>query len=105
MSDAGTFNNRFTLQFENEVLGTNDLELDAVSVYPNPAENILNIVSPRAVVTAVSVYDVRGRVVNERIFTSGGTNYQVDLSELETALYFVKITTESGTITKRLIKE
>jgi hypothetical protein len=105
LSDAGTFDNRFTLQFESLVLGTNDTVLESVSVYPNPAQNILNIVSPKAVVTAVAVYDVRGRVVSERTFTSEGNNYQLDLSGLETALYFVKITTESGTITKRVVKQ
>ncbi len=72
---------------------------------PNPVQNILNIVSPKVVVTAVSVYDVRGSVVGERTFTSEGNNYQVDLSALETALYFVKITTESGTITKGVVKK
>ncbi len=104
MSDAGTFDNRFTLQFESIVLGANNLELDSISIYPNPTDNMINIVSPNAVVTLVEVYDLRGRVVAEEAFTSP-SNYQVSLSELETALYFVKITTESGTITKRVIKQ
>ena len=38
LSDAGTFNNRFTLQFENEVLGTNDLELRIYFGVSSPSE-------------------------------------------------------------------
>jgi lysophospholipase L1-like esterase len=105
LSDAATYDNRFTLQFESEViLGTQENDLEQISIYPNPTHDVLTIVSTRLEVTSVIVYDVRGRVVAENLFTTQG-NYQIDLSKLETALYFVEITTENGTLTKRVLKQ
>ncbi len=100
----GTFNQRFTLMFEEEVvLDTDDNNLKRIAVFPNPAKNILNIVSPQTPIADVEVYDVRGRVVN-RIAVKGEGSYQMDISALETAMYFVKIHTENGSITKRIVK-
>jgi hypothetical protein len=105
LSDAATYNNRFTLQFESEViLGTSENDLEQILIYPNPTQDVLTIVSPQVEVTSAIVYDLRGRVVAEKLFTTQGT-YQIDLSKLETAMYFVEITTESGTLTKRVVKQ
>ncbi len=103
-SDKGTFNQRFTLMFEEEVvLGADDHNLKRIVIFPNPAKNILNIVSPQTPITSVEMYDVGGRVVN-RIIVKGEGSYQMDISALETAIYFVKIHTENGSITKRVVK-
>ena len=105
MSEKGIYDNRFILQFTPEgVLGTNDNLLETVSVYPNPTQNIVTIVSPQTIVTSAAVYDIRGRIVSEVNF-SNQTNYQIDLSSMEAALYFIDIVTESGTVNKRVIKK
>jgi hypothetical protein len=105
LSNAGTFDNRFTLQFEEGVvLATAENDLERISIYPNPTKNILQISSPKVAISRVTMYDIRGRQVDEVVFTSEG-NYSIDINHLETALYFVKITSESGTITRRIIKE
>jgi len=104
LSDAGTFDNRFTIQFEEQVLETNDLKLESVFIYPNPSRNILNIVSPRLVVSSVELFDLSGRIVKKQTFTEHN-NYQIDISVLESAIYFIQITTDNGIITKRMLKE
>ena len=63
----------------------------------------MNIVSPMAEISTIEVYDVRGRIVTQANFNNH-SNYQIDLTGLKSALYFVKISTESGSITKRIIK-
>ncbi len=103
-SGKGTFHNRFTLQFEGEgVLGTFDNALDTISIFPNPTDGILNIISPNEPITSIEIYDVRGRKLNDVLVNSQG-NYTIDVSELETAVYFVTINTENGSITKRVVK-
>ena len=32
-------------------------------------------------------------------------SYQMDMANLESAIYYIKIMTEKGTITKRIVKE
>lgn len=103
-SNKGTFNNRFTLQFESENLGTDDLALEKISVYPNPTDNLLNILSPGAGIDGVVIYDLRGRKVEE-ISLNGERSYAVDMSALGSAMYFITISTENGSITKRVIKQ
>lgn len=103
-SEKGQFEGRFTIQFEYEVLGTDDAKLNNIGVYPNPTDNILNIVSPNAQITAVTVYDVQGRKVDD-VAVNNESIYQLDMSKLDVSLYFITITTEYGAITKRIVKE
>ena len=105
VSNAGNFDNRFTLQFEEGViLGTSENNLESIAIFPNPTKNVLQISSPKTTIHSAAIYDIRGRKVNEVQFTSEG-NYQIDMSLLETSIYFVKITSESGSVTKRIIKQ
>jgi hypothetical protein len=104
-SSKGTFNQRFILLFEEKiVLGPNDNLLKSIAVFPNPTDHIINIYSPHAIIKNVEVYDVRGRRIVE-ILNSDENKYQLDLSSLETAIYFVKVDTEAGSITKKVIKK
>ena len=103
-SEKGIYDNRFTLQFTPElILGNTDVSLETIAVYPNPTQDILNIASPVSEVKQVMIYDVRGRLV----VTAGFSNktVQLDLSELNSALYFVEITTQNGKVTKRITKQ
>ncbi|GHC64412.1 M36 family metallopeptidase [Ulvibacter litoralis] len=103
-SAEGTYSERFKVVFQDQILNTNTVDLDSVSVYPNPTQNILYIVSPKVLVQSATVYDVRGRALQTIDFSSEA-NKQLDISSLSNALYFVEITTESGMITKRIVKE
>lgn len=104
-TEKGTFDQRFTLQFKsNDILGEETAGLDNVSVYPNPTTNILNIVSPDAKVNVLEIFDLSGRSLR-KIDLSTSTHYQVDLSNLQNAVYLIKIDTEKGAVTKQIIKQ
>jgi hypothetical protein len=104
-AEKGTYNSRFTLQFRsNEVLGDNTTALEKVAVYPNPTTDILNIVSPEAKVTTLEIYDVSGRRL-QNLDLSTSTHYEVDMTNLQSAIYFVKISTDLGSVTKQIIKQ
>jgi hypothetical protein len=104
-SNKGTFNGRFTLQFEQDgSLGSNESMLNLITVYPNPADNIINIYSPATYLESVEVYDVRGRRLAEDI-DDEQNSVTLNVTDLETGIYFVKINTEAGEVTKKIIKE
>ena len=104
-TEKGTFDQRFTLQFKSsDILGEETAGLDNVSVYPNPTTNILNIVSPDAKVNVLEIFDLSGRSLR-KIDLSTSTHYQVDLSNLQNAVYLIKIDTEKGAVTKQIIKQ
>ena len=105
ISEKGIYDNRFILQFTPEaVLGTNDFALESVTLYPNPTSAILNIKSPNTMVSSVTVYDLRGRVVLTKT-NLNSNNIQLDLSELNSTMYFIEINTDDGKVTKRIMKD
>ena len=104
-SNKGRFDGRFTLQFKNEdILNTSEVSLEGITIYPNPTNGILNIVSAKAPIMSVEVYDVQGRAITNAI-VSNQEQYQIDISRLETAMYFITINTAQGSITKRIIRK
>jgi len=73
-----------------------------IEVYPIPASDRLNIKSP-AVIDGVKVYNHLGQLVEEIIVLSKIVN--LDISDLETGVYFFKLTTEKGLVIKKVIVE
>ncbi|WP_405571287.1 Ig-like domain-containing protein [Winogradskyella sp. Asnod2-B02-A] len=78
------------------------------NVYPNPATDIVNVkFSGVLVVSDVHIYDVTGKLIqrtqisNENISTSA--TIQVDISLLQSGVYFVKFIGEETDIIKKII--
>ena len=104
-ASEGIYNNRFTLRFtDRNVLDTSAVALDQISVSPNPTDGVLTIQSPLSVIRSVSVKDVQGRTITQMDVIEG-LSYTIDISEMSSAVYFIGIETEAGTITKRVIKK
>lgn len=74
------------------ILGLNDLNNDLFSIYPNPAQSVLNI-KYEGSDAKIYVYDLQGKIVLYEAF-----NYQVQLntSILNNGLYIVKLETNKG---------
>jgi hypothetical protein len=76
-----------------------------ILVYPNPAKKSLNILSDISI-NSVDIYDLQGRKVH--ILTNELNrqfNLKIDIGTLSSATYLVKITTDVGVITKKIIIE
>jgi len=80
------------------------------NLYPNPADDQVNIkFSGVLVVSDLHIYDVTGKLIqrtqisNENISTS--STIQVDISSLQSGVYFVKFIGEETDVTKKLIVE
>ncbi len=103
-SNESNQKDRFVIVFTEEVLSNQDFNESSIVVYPNPTEDQLTIASPLSQITEVSIYDVRGRVI-QTIEVNNQNNYQINTQTLDSSMYFVKITTQNGSITKRIIKQ
>lgn len=102
-ASKGTQWGRFTLQFERSSLNSAGFDANSVSLFPNPTNSLLNIVSTKSPITGVSVYDVQGRNVMT-LEEDGVRSVQLRMDTLEAAMYFVTIETEGGNLTKQVIK-
>ena len=103
-SNEGNQKDRFVIVFSEEQLGNTEASLEAISMYPNPTANILNIVSPQANITNVTLFDLQGRIISENKMDNQ-SRFQLDMSELANAVYMVRITSQYGSITKQIIKK
>ncbi len=88
------------------VLGTNSLLSNKdVLVYPNPAGNTISIQLQREVEADLRIFDVLGKLViyQSNVLISG--EHTIDISTLNIGVYFIRINSNVGTITKKIIKK
>ncbi|MCL2511019.1 MAG: T9SS type A sorting domain-containing protein, partial [Bacteroidales bacterium] len=76
---------------------------DGIVVYPNPASYELRVTSYELRVTSIEVLDVFGRNMGVKFLSFGGAGV-VNISHLPQGIYFMRITTEEGLITKKIVK-
>ncbi len=74
----------------------------SVSLYPNPTASNVTI-SAQGMMESVSMYDVYGKLIST--IKVEGTTTTVDLSSYASGVYFARITTENGVVTKRVVKK
>ncbi|MCR5589885.1 MAG: choice-of-anchor J domain-containing protein [Bacteroidales bacterium] len=79
--------------------GIESAENDAnVAIYPNPVRNMLNVEGEN--VKNVEIIDVNGRVV-----LNSNRAGQIDMSELSDGVYMVRVMSENGVSTKKIVKK
>jgi hypothetical protein len=81
-------------------LSNASLLADAVSVYPNPVRDMLNVQTPAA--AELSIVDITGKCMQE--LSSAGFS-AIDLSGLSRGIYFLRITTAEATKTEKIVRE
>jgi hypothetical protein len=77
-----------------------DASHSALSIYPNPASLVVNI-STDETVRSVRVIDILGKSISVTNFTDN----KIDVSLLQSGVYFVEIKTEGNRYIKKFIKE
>lgn len=75
------------------------------SLSPNPVKDIFTVNSKNNIaIQNITVVDINGRVVNEVNNLNSSEAMQVNISELNAGVYFVKVQTELGVGTSKIIK-
>ena len=97
---VGIINTSFVMEDDETNLISN-YEND-FEIYPNPVNDKINIVTEE-IVEDIVVYDIYGRHQVSKTPSLQG-NLTIDLSDLKSGIYFVKIRTEKRDIVKRIIK-
>lgn len=84
-------------------LSTQDYDFgNYFTLYPNPAKNVLNIQAKQGLtINSIEIYNQLGQIV---IATTNALN-TIDVSNLASGTYFVKINTEKGSANAKFVKE
>ncbi|MCL2313116.1 MAG: T9SS type A sorting domain-containing protein, partial [Firmicutes bacterium] len=80
----------------------NEVQADVFQIFPNPAKGELNITGA-VIPTYVSIYNLMGQTMYET--GQCAPNMKISVSSLPTGIYFVKIVSENGTTTKKVVVE
>ena len=99
--DTEVFYDNISLQ-EAAPLSVDDFSASNVKVYPNPANNFINIESNVMEITEVALYDILGKKV---LSQNKLVNNRLDISSLTKGVYFMKISANENSITKKIIKK
>lgn len=81
------------------ILGTNDISIDNITLYPNPAQDILYI--NNAEEADIQVFDILGKSILSKDRISMNEGIQVD--HFPAGAYFLKISKNGNTTTKKFL--
>ncbi len=73
-----------------------------ISIYPNPASDILNVNTNRDSHSTIEMYDIMGRKILSKSFTK---NTSIEISEQPEGIYFIKLNLDNSTFTTKIIKQ
>ena len=76
-----------------------------MNLYPNPAKEVVNVqctMNNVQLTGELSVFDVYGKLLQIVPITSDIT--PINVSSLANGMYFVRVTTEAGAVTKTFVK-
>ena len=93
-----------TVTFETNNIGVEDYLSKAVTLYPNPATEMVSVSVSDAniMITGVEVYNVYGQLINTIVSTENPL--RINVSGLADGMYYVRVTTDNGVVTKNFVK-
>ncbi|MBX2828906.1 MAG: T9SS type A sorting domain-containing protein [Flavobacteriaceae bacterium] len=83
----------------------NVLSEEKVVLLPNPANEEVTIQLTEAMETDIRVFDMAGKLLIYQADVEINGRHSIDISQLNTGIYFVRMNSDYGTVTKRIIKE
>ncbi|GAB5399633.1 MAG: hypothetical protein Aureis2KO_12180 [Aureisphaera sp.] len=94
-------------QYGTIILGAEDTVLtdEKIALLPNPAANEITIQLTEAMETDIRVFDMAGKLMIYEANVEINGRHTLDISQLNTGIYFVRMNSDFGTVTKRLIKQ
>ena len=85
-----------------------DRDLVDIVIYPNPTKDYINVEctmnNVQSEVKGVEVIDVYGKVVRTVVGANNYSPTRINVSGLAAGMYFVRVTTERGAVTKPFVK-
>ena len=98
------------LTFSSGINLASDLVEQDLNIYPNPSTGLVNFIFSLSERTDILllIHDVNGKLisnVNQKHQLAGTYNYQIDLSEYDSGIYFLTLETNNRKQTQKIVKQ
>ena len=101
--NAPIITNNYLTSIENS-LSINKLNNLNLKIYPNPVSDKL-FIEIQEPIKSITFYDINGRLISQIALIGNSIKQNVDISQLANGIYFVKIKSNVGQYTSKIIKE
>ncbi|MFC5195679.1 T9SS type A sorting domain-containing protein [Bizionia hallyeonensis] len=92
--------NQYVMNIVGNALSIDEFSLNNISVSPNPAQNYIHINFPQSVSNfSTELYDIAGKLV-----LKSNNIERLNIGKLHAGVYILKVATDTGSVTKRIIK-
>lgn len=89
-------------RLNNVTLSSNEFKMNGITMYPNPVKEILYLNLPYEIsIKGFEIYDSLGKKVSTNLLS----NNQINVAELSSGVYLLKIKTDSGIYTDKFLKK
>ncbi len=91
------------LKFGSNVVSVSEMDIsnNSITVFPNPANDRITILSDNAEIQKVELYNLQGQLITNQQLNDN----TLDISNLSAGMYSVRIITEKGVAVKNIIKK
>ncbi|VXB62955.1 putative hemagluttinin family protein [Flavobacterium sp. 9AF] len=87
-----------------EVLSVDTFLASKFKIYPNPINDIVSINSDSVSFDNISILDINGRTVKQ-VNVNAVNQFSLNISELNSGIYFLKVKTKEGIFNQKIIKK
>ena len=105
-TEKGTFNNRFVLRYTDKTLGLDEINKyeDIIVLYSNNYKTVIIKNNSDAILNSVSLFNIAGQnITHWDVKDIAQTTLQIPIKNLTSGVYVVKINTNKGEISKKII--
>ncbi len=80
---------------------------NSITLYPNPANDVVNVqcTMNNVQLEGIEIIDVYGKVVRTIVGANNYSPIRINVSGLANGMYFVRVTTDEGVVTKTFVKK
>ena len=109
VSDSGTTGDGFffddfkVTMIDQSALSTASLDKIGVRIFPNPMNDILTVEIPNALQSSIEIYSINGQLLKQKVLSK--TSTELYLKALSSGIYLLRIRTDEGVGTMKLIKD
>jgi len=77
---------------------------EKIDIYLNPTKDVLTIESEDFIIKQIDLFDISGRKILSHQINNSSSQYKINISQLPSEIYVMRITTDKCILTKKIVK-